>query len=201
MRYRNLTSILFPFCRFPFRLCDMGRKSMRYFLLGILAMTVTNTAWGDLDWVDQSRGTTRLKSMYKEAQREQGGSAQYSSPAVQLPPQIDQIEQIGLAARQGNTDAYVALGAFYRGIGNETEATRWFAMAAAQGHPKAQLFLGYRYLYGIGAPKNPILAEDWLRQAANQGEQAAQEMLLHQAAVQGEKATRDAIKAMSESIK
>ena len=164
-------------------------------------MTVTNTAWGDLDWVDQSRGTTRLKSMYKEAQREQGGSAQYSSPAVQLPPQIDQIEQIGLAARQGNTDAYVALGAFYRGMGNETEATRWFAMAAAQGHPKAQLFLGYRYLYGIGAPKNPILAEDWLRQAANQGEQAAQEMLLHQAAVQGEKATRDAIKAMSESIK
>lgn len=201
MRFTNLTPFLFSFCHFVFNLCIIGRKSMKYYLLGIFAMGITNTGWGEWNGVGYAGDKLRLNSLLKEAHRDQAGSTQYSSPTVQLPPQIDQIEQIGLAASQGNADACVALGAFYRGIGNETEATRWFTLAATQGHPKAQLFVGYRYLYGIGASTNPILAEAWLRQAANQGEQAAQEKMQYLTSVPGEKTNSNSINVMRNSNK
>lgn len=95
------------------------------------------------------------------------------------PPQpLDQIVEIQSLAAQGNPDAQINLGAYYRGIGNEIEATRWFSLAAERGESQAQVFLGYRYLYGIGAQKNLDLAMFWLRKAAEQGEQAAREALL-----------------------
>jgi TPR repeat protein len=100
-----------------------------------------------------------------------GGYSSYSVPQKALQP--TELEIIESAALAGNADAQVKLGSLYRGMRNELIATQWFSKAAMQGHPKAQLFLGYRYLYGIGAPKDPAAATTWLYKAAEQGEWAA----------------------------
>jgi len=80
-------------------------------------------------------------------------------------------------AMQGDPNAQVKLGERARAMKNETMATQWFTLAATNGHPKAQLFLAFRYFFGVGAPKNPAMADFWLRKAATQGEPMAQEMM------------------------
>jgi len=69
MSYRNLTSIQFPFCRFPSRVRYHARKSIAHSFLVILTAALTNTAWGDLNWVDQAGGMIRLNKMIKDAQQ------------------------------------------------------------------------------------------------------------------------------------
>ena len=36
---------------------------------------------------------------------------------------------------------------------DDTEAVRWFRLAAEQGHAHAQLVLGFNYDYGLGVPE------------------------------------------------
>ena len=80
---------------------------------------------------------------------------------------------------------------------NDTEAVRWYRMAAEQGHAKAQLNtqielrlgmpllnLGVMYANGRGIPQNDIEAVRWFRMAAEQGFAEAAEQI-HMAAEQG----------------
>ena len=48
-------------------------------------------------------------------------------------------------------------------------ATRWFLLAAAQGHPQAQYEVGQAYRFGTGVRSDFPAAVNWLRKAANQG--------------------------------
>lgn len=115
--------------------------------------------------------------------------------------QRDQVADIRSLAAQGDMEAQVSLGAFYRGMRDEVEATKWFALAAERGHQKAQVFMGYRYLYGVGTQNNPVLANFWLRKAASQGDQDARLELLHQAAVQSEETARKSIEVITPSLR
>jgi TPR repeat protein len=119
------------------------------------------------------------RCMRAESQPQVPQSLSYPSPYTwhSNTTQTNEISLIRSAASQGDSEAQVKLGALYRGMKNEFEATKWFSMAAEQGHPKAQLFLGYRYLYGVGAPKNPETSVVWFRQAADKGEPEAYEAL------------------------
>ncbi len=50
-------------------------------------------------------------------------------------------------------------------------------VAAEQGSPTAQTYLGYMRQYGLGVPQDYAIAADWLHQAAIQGEPTAQFLL------------------------
>jgi len=47
-------------------------------------------------------------------------------------------------------------------------------VAAERRSPVAQTYLGYMYQYGLGVPRDYILASSWLHQAAEQGEPTGQ---------------------------
>jgi len=53
---------------------------------------------------------------------------------------------------------------------NDTEAAKWFRLAADQGNASAQYFLGTMYADGRGVPKNYVNAYTWLNLAAAQGD-------------------------------
>lgn len=54
--------------------------------------------------------------------------------------------------------------------GKEEEAVKWFRMAAELGHAKAQWYLGYRLMDGIGTPVNQVEGLNWFRRAAAGGQ-------------------------------
>lgn len=60
---------------------------------------------------------------------------------------------------------------------DDTEAAKWFRMAADQGLPQAQHYLGLAYSQGLGVPQNDVEAVKWFRKAAEQGDAKAQSML------------------------
>src|SRR6266849_5318831 len=71
-------------------------------------------------------------------------------------------------AAQGNADAQFYLGSFYllphRDI---AEGAKWLRISAEQGNQDAQWLLGKAYLQGDKElPRDPVLAEMWLRLAA-----------------------------------
>ena len=51
---------------------------------------------------------------------------------------------------------------------NDTEAVRWYRMAAEQGDATAQVNLGLMYANGRGVPQNNTEAVRWFRMAAEQ---------------------------------
>ena len=57
---------------------------------------------------------------------------------------------------------------------DDTEATRWYRMAAEQGIANAQFNLGKMYNTGEGVPKDVVEAVRWYRMAAEQGWAMAQ---------------------------
>lgn len=50
-------------------------------------------------------------------------------------------------------------------------------MAAEQGHPEAQLYLGVYYFVGEAVPKDVAEASRWVRMAAEQGLPEAEQLL------------------------
>jgi hypothetical protein len=56
-------------------------------------------------------------------------------------------------------------------------AASLLALEAERGSPTAQTYLGYMYQYGLGVPKDNVLATTWLNQAAEQGEPTGQYLL------------------------
>jgi Sel1 repeat len=81
----------------------------------------------------------------------------------------------------GYANAQCLLGNCYKdGCGvekNETEAVKWFSMAAEQGQPHAEFSLGVAYFFGRGIQKNFSGALQWLHKAAEHGDDDAQFML------------------------
>jgi uncharacterized protein len=60
---------------------------------------------------------------------------------------------------------------------NESEAIKWYAMAARTGDPEAQYNLATMLLYGEGTEKDPIQARHWLEESARQGNESAAKLL------------------------
>jgi TPR repeat protein len=66
---------------------------------------------------------------------------------------------------------------FARGKGvprSDTEAAKWFYMAANKGLSEAQITLGLAFGKGLGVPADPTEAARWFRKAAEQGDQHGQ---------------------------
>ena len=113
------------------------------------------------------------------------------------------IEELRLAAEQGDADAQFGLGgAYVQGTGvpqDLVEAERWFRRAAEQGHAGAQTVLrelyrsirllaeqgnadaqfglGVAYVQGTGVAQDLVEAVRWFRRAAEQGHAGAQARL------------------------
>ena len=77
--------------------------------------------------------------------------------------------------------AYHNLGSAYRlGVGgvskNQSEAVKWYRLAAEQGYPGSQMSLGIYYLLGEGVPKDNVFAYMWANLAAAQGQKGAEKL-------------------------
>ena len=109
------------------------------------------------------------------------GTALVSALSVLAQPSVDELRT---RAEQGDAESQFALGGLYAApdspVSRDTvEATRWFRLAAEQGHRTAQTALATFYLVGEGVPQNPAEAERWFRKAAEQGDAQAQLNLGH----------------------
>jgi TPR repeat protein len=77
-------------------------------------------------------------------------------------------------AGEGDSDAQFRL-AYRLAFGRRrvssawSRAARWWALAAAQGHPRAQFYLGTCYDQGRGVRKNLVKAMRLYRSAGDQG--------------------------------
>ena len=80
---------------------------------------------------------------------------------------------IGSPRNKGTGNGQTNLGWMHkhgRGVEqNDTEAVRWFRLAAEQGHGHGQTNLGWMYERGRGVEQNDTEAVRWFRLAAEQG--------------------------------
>ncbi len=108
-----------------------------------------------------------------------------------LPAQTPQIDALRESAQQGNAEAQYEFGSMHD-VGcldeihlidsqdvevdtiGDTEAARWYRLAAEQGHASAQSRLGDFYQFGFGVPRDHAEAVRWYRLAAEQGGAVAQ---------------------------
>jgi TPR repeat protein len=63
----------------------------------------------------------------------------------------------------------------YGVLKNDTEAAKWYRLAAEQGYAEAQYNLGLIHAYGMGVPQNDMQGYVWFAQAAVQGHPAGLE--------------------------
>ena len=61
--------------------------------------------------------------------------------------------------------------------GGDTEAIRWFTLAAEQGHGAGQFSLGLLYSIGVGVPKDLVRSYMWFNLAASGGVEIARRSL------------------------
>ena len=98
--------------------------------------------------------------------------------AVAVAAQSTEIEQLRLAAEQGDASDQTNLGFMYAdGEGvpkDDAKALKWYRLAAEQGYASAQTNLGFMYADGRGVPKDDAKAVKWYRLAAEQGHAQAQ---------------------------
>lgn len=90
------------------------------------------------------------------------------------------------AAEQGNSSAALSLGYYYShgsyGYGklnnpDYNAAFKYYKMAADNGNPTAQKRVGECYEFGLGVAENEIIAAEWYRKAAKQGDNDAVQAL------------------------
>ena len=90
----------------------------------------------------------------------------------------DKATQLQEKALQGDAQAAFELGEMHAsGVGlpqNNTEAVRWYRIAAEKGNIKAQSLIGTAYHRGIGFAIDDIQATQWLNKAAEQMDPLAQ---------------------------
>jgi subtilisin family serine protease len=79
------------------------------------------------------------------------------------------LERLTGAAEAGDADAQTWLAKYDHGIGDNATAARWALLAASQGQPAAQSFLGSAYNRGWGVPMDPRAAQAWWLRAARTG--------------------------------
>ena len=71
----------------------------------------------------------------------------------------------------------LACGLGYGVTQSDSDAVKWFRLAADQGYAKAQYNLGVMYDNGQGVTQSDPEAVKWFRKAAEQGHSGAQHML------------------------
>jgi TPR repeat protein len=90
----------------------------------------------------------------------------------------DKATQLQEKALQGDAQAAFELGEIHAsGVGlpqNNTEAVRWYRIAAEKGNIKAQSLIGTAYHRGIGLAVDDVQATQWLNKAAEQMDPLAQ---------------------------
>ncbi len=90
----------------------------------------------------------------------------------------DKATQLQEKALQGDAQAAFELGEMHAsGVGlpqNNTEAVRWYRIAAEKGNSKAQSLIGTAYHRGIGLAVDDVQATQWLSKAADQMDPLAQ---------------------------
>jgi len=90
----------------------------------------------------------------------------------------DKAAQLQEKALQGDAQAAFELGEIHAtGVGvpqNDTEAVRWYRIAAEKGNIKAQSLIGTAYHCGIGFAVDDVQATQWLNKAAEQMDPLAQ---------------------------
>lgn len=104
-----------------------------------------------------------------------------NSPTATAPvsqPTKTEAERTLDRANAGNASWQHSAGTMFKfGIGvpkNDTEAVKWFRLAADQGYKLAQYDLGNMYYTARGVPQNYPEAMKWYRLAADQGHLPAQ---------------------------
>ena len=71
-------------------------------------------------------------------------------------------EKINMVADQGLAEGQCAVALYSRfSQKDETEATKWFLLAAEQGHEFSMNEIAYCYRNGIGVEKNELKAKEW----------------------------------------
>lgn len=95
---------------------------------------------------------------------------------------VETFAELRHRAESGDVEAQVRLAACLHSgwVGmpaDKVEAAKWYRMAAEQGHPEAQNFIGLFYATGSGVPKDEVEAVKWYRKAAEQGVAMAQSSL------------------------
>lgn len=102
---------------------------------------------------------------------------------AQQPPQPkvtkEDVKRVERLAEEGNVRAMFNLGYYHEmGLGglpvNNTQAMRWYELAANRGDTGAQYNLGLMHANGRGTPKNPKEALHWFKRAADAGDAQAQ---------------------------
>lgn len=87
-------------------------------------------------------------------------------------------KRICTRAADGDAEAQFDLGVMHaddEGVPqSDTEAVKWFRLAAEQGSASAQFNLGFMYANGRGVPQNDTETVKWYRLAAEQGNARAQ---------------------------
>ncbi|MEY6432662.1 transglycosylase SLT domain-containing protein [Thioalkalicoccus limnaeus] len=100
-------------------------------------------------------------------------------PAIGAAQSLPAFEQIISAT---DADELTAWGRRYeRGVGvaqDSEKAVRLYCRAARLGAVDAKFYLGQVLAFGRGLERDPALAAAWLREAANQGERRARNMLM-----------------------
>lgn len=80
-------------------------------------------------------------------------------------------------AEAEDAEARFQVGLLYRNgwgvLRDDSEAARWWRLAAHQGHLNAQFNLGFMYEHGQGVTADDIEAAKWYRLAAGQGDEDA----------------------------
>jgi TPR repeat protein len=94
----------------------------------------------------------------------------------------DDVRNVMQAAKQGDKEAQLILGAFYEdGEGgleqSYQEAMKWYELSANQGFAKAQYNIGLLYEDGKGTNQDYYEAAQWYKRAANNGFSEAQNNL------------------------
>ena len=109
-----------------------------------------------------------------------GAHAQVDSGAAVSAP--EELKRVISAANAGEAWAQFGLGVLYEmGRGgfpqSDTEAVRWYRLAAEQGDSAGQTMLGVMYSRGQGVPQNDTEASRLFQMAADQGSARAQTLL------------------------
>ena len=85
--------------------------------------------------------------------------------------QSTEIEQLRLAAEQGDASAQFRLGLLYdtgEGVPQDyQEAVKWYRLAAEQGNARAQGALGAMHAFGQGGGQDYVRAHKWVNLAAS----------------------------------
>jgi TPR repeat protein len=86
----------------------------------------------------------------------------------------EQLKRLIARGESGDPETQLALGYIYAAgkdvVQDDHEAVRWFRLAAAQRHPRAEYMMGMSYLYGMGVEKDLVESVKWFLRSSDHGD-------------------------------